>query len=564
MLRKLINAQSKTITSAAIVIGALSLVSRLLGIFRDRILAAEFGAGDVLGVYYAAFRLPDLIFNLIVLGAISAGLIPVFTGLLGQFRKKKAWKVVNSILNILVLSLAIVSILLFIFTPWVMQVMTPGFSGEKLGLAVALTRIMYLSPIFLAVSAILGSVLQLFKKFFIYSLAPIFYNIGIIVGALYFVDIWGIYGLAYGVVLGALLHMLVQIWPVHALGYRYKFGLNLKDKYVREIGCLMIPRTLTLVMNQVNILIVTAVASTLAVGSLTIFNLANNLQGFPLGIFGFSFAVAALPTLSILAAKKNMDKFIETISTTFRQVLFFVVPASVLIYVLRAQIVRIILGSGKFDWLDTRLTTASLAIFALSLFAQALIPLLVRGFYALHNSKTPFYMGLASLLVNIISLLFLKWVFGFMNWFSFTVVAILKIPDLLGVADLRILALPFAITVSSIFNLVVLLVALRKYIGKLDGFKIMSSTVRILFASLGAGLFSYGILRLMHLYIETETFLGITAQGVLAGGVGLIGYWFLGYLLNMGEMNIFMASMRRKLFKAVKTEESGISEDVMS
>jgi putative peptidoglycan lipid II flippase len=564
VLKKLINAQSKTITSAAIVIGALSLVSRILGIFRDRILASEFGAGDVLDVYYAAFRLPDLIFNLIVLGAISAGLIPVFTGLLGQFRKKKAWKVVNSLLNILVLSLIIVSILLFIFTPWVMRAMTPGFTGEKFDLVVALTRIMYLSPIFLAVSAILGSVLQSFKKFFAYALAPIFYNIGIIIGALYFVKIWGIYGLAYGVVLGAILHMLVQIWPVRALGFRYKFGLNLKDKYVREIGGLMIPRTLTLVMNQINILIVTVVASTLAAGSLAIFNLSNNLQGFPLGIFGFSFAIAALPTLSILAVKKKMGKFVETISMTFRQVLFFMVPASVLIYVLRAQIVRIILGSGKFDWLDTRLTAASLAIFAFSLFAQALIPLLVRGFYALHNSKTPFYMGLASLVVNIVSLLFFRWIFGFVNDFSFTMAALLKVSDLVGVADLRILALPFAITVSSIFNLVVLLVALRKHIGNLDGYRIMRSTIRIVFAGLGAGLFSYGILRLIHLYVETETFLGITIQGALAGIVGLLGYWFLGYLLNMEEMGVFVASMRKKAFKLFRIKEAGIGEDVMS
>jgi len=235
-----------------------------------------------------------------------------------------------------------------------------------------------------------------------------------------------------------------------------------------------------------------------------------------------------------------------------------------LIYVLRAQIVRIILGSGKFDWLDTRLTAASLAIFAFSLFAQALIPLLVRGFYALHNSKTPFYMGLASLVVNIVSLLFFRWIFGFVNDFSFTMAALLKVSDLVGVADLRILALPFAITVSSIFNLVVLLVALRKHIGNLDGYRIMRSTIRIVFAGLGAGLFSYGILRLIHLYVETETFLGITIQGALAGIVGLLGYWFLGYLLNMEEMGVFVASMRKKAFKLFRIKEAGIGEDVMS
>jgi len=326
---------------------------------------------------------------------------------------------------------------------------------------------------------------------------------------------------------------------------------------------LMIPRTLTLVMSQINILVITVVASTLAAGSLAIFNLSNNLQGFPLGIFGVSFAIAALPTLSGLAAKKKMTDFITIFSTTFRQVLFFIIPASVILYLLRAQIVRIILGSGNFGWLDTRLTAASLAIFALGLFAQALLPLVIRGFYALCDSKTPFFIGLASLVVNLLSLVLFRWTFGFMNWFSYSVIAILKIPDLIGVADIRILALPFAVTVSSIFNLILLIIWLRRKTGKMDGRRIASSTVRILFAGLGSGLCAYGVLQLIHLYVATQTFMGILLQGVLAGVVALIAYWILGYLLNMEEMAIFIASVRKRLFKLFKIEEAGIGEDMM-
>lgn len=560
MLKKLINSSSKTITSAAIIIGALSLVSRLLGIFRDRILASEFGAGDVLDVYYAAFRLPDLVYNLLILGAISAGLIPIFTGLLTKEKKSEAWKLISNTLNILVTALVITCAVLFIFTPQLMMLLTPGYEGEKMDLVIGLTRVMYLSPIILAFSAIFGSILQSFKKFFLFSLAPVFYNIGIIIGAIYFVDFWGIYGLAWGVLLGSLLHMLIQILPLKSLGYKYSFGFDWKDKNVQKVGRLMIPRTLTLVTGQINILIITIIASTLAVGSLAIFNLANNLQSFPLGIFGVSFAIAALPTLSTIAAKKDMKEFIKVISTTLRQILFFVVPISVLFYVLRAQIVRIILGAGSFGWLDTRLTAACLALFVLSLFAQAAIPLIVRGFYALQNSKTPFIIGLVSLAINLAALLFFRWIFAFDNSISFFTVAILKMADLWHLADLRVLALPLAISVSSVFNLVVLMIYLRKKIGRLDGYKILDSSMRIIFASLGAGLFTYATLQFIDYFVATQTFLGILAQGFTAGIIGLGGYWFFGYLLNMEELNIFIASMKKKLFKTASVNKVGMEE----
>ena len=562
MLNKLINSQARSITSAAIIIGALSLVSRLLGIFRDRILASQFGAGDVLDVYYAAFRLPDLVYNLLVLGAISAGLIPVFTGLLSGDSKdhKQAWKLINSALNILLVAVIIICIILFLSAPYLMPLITPSFSPEKMATVIGLSQIMFLSPIFLGLSAIFGSILQSFRRFFIYSLAPIFYNVGIIIGALYFVDNFGLNGLAWGVVLGSFLHLIIQIPPTFYLGYKYYFTFNWRDKNVRKVGRLLVPRTLTLVINQINFLIITIFASTLAVGSLAIFNLSNNLQSFPLGIFGVSLAVAALPALSALAAKNKMADFVATISTTFRQTLFFIVPISILLYVLRAQVVRVILGSGQFSWLDTRLTAAALAIFSLSLFAQGALPLIVRGFYALHNTKTPFFIGLISILINLASLWFFAWAFSWPNWFSFFIVAELKMADLWTIADFRLLALPFSISISSLINLLFLMIALRHKIGRLDGRKILDSTVRIIFSSLGAGLFTYASLQVLSGFIVTETFLGIFFQGLLAGIVGLLGYWLLGYLLNMEEMAIFVSAMQRKLFKAVKVAEDTSQE----
>ncbi|HMB65422.1 MAG TPA: murein biosynthesis integral membrane protein MurJ, partial [Patescibacteria group bacterium] len=337
-----------SITVAATLVAFSSLVSRFLGIFRDRILAGQFGAGDTLDVYYAAFRIPDLMFNLLVLGALSAGFIPILTGLIKDFQcrgvagyedspNKKAWDLVSNILNVLMVVLIGISILGIIFAPYLMKIVTPGFSPDKQMLTAHITRIMFLSPIFLGISSVLGGILQSFKRFCVYSLAPIMYNIGIITGALCFAPFWGVYGLAWGVVLGAFLHMLIQLPLAVKLGFRYRPLFNIRDKNLHRIGRMMVPRTMTLGITQLNLLVITIIASGLAGGSLAVFNFANNLQYFPVGIFGISFAIAAFPTMSAVAFNKK--KLVANFSYTARQILFFIVPATVLLLTLRAQIV---------------------------------------------------------------------------------------------------------------------------------------------------------------------------------------------------------------------------------
>ena len=239
------------------------IVSRFLGFLRDRILASQFGAGDVLDAYYAAFRVPDTIYSLLVLGALSAAFVPVFTGLLSDKKEAEAWRLTSGILHMILFSLGAFSLAGIIFAPWVADVIVPGWSEAKQGLVVMLTRIMLLSPLFLAVSAVFGGVLVSFKQFAAYSLAPIFYNIGIICGALFFVPLWGEAGLAWGVVLGAFLHMLVQYPSLRRSGFRYQpHFLNVwKDASVRRVARLMIPRSLAMGVNQIGLLVVTIFAS---------------------------------------------------------------------------------------------------------------------------------------------------------------------------------------------------------------------------------------------------------------------------------------------------------------
>lgn len=554
MIKRLFTGKINSITMAALIVALSSLVSRFLGIFRDRILAGEFGAGDTLDVYYAAFRIPDLIFNLLVLGALSAGFIPIFTKLLNDpLRKAKdvlsgdkyrsAWELASNVLHLLVFSLIILSGLGIIFAPLLMKLVAPGFSVDKQILTASLTRIMFLSPIFLGISSIFGGILQSFKRFFVYSLAPIMYNIGIIIGALYFVPIWGIYGLAWGVVFGALLHFLVQMPTVMSLGFNYVpfWRHPWWDKKIKELVIMMVPRTMSLAISQINLVVITIVASTLASGSLAVFNFANNLQSFPIGIFGISFAVAAFPTLSALAF--NKDKLVNNFSVVFRQILFFIVPATVLLLTLRAQIIRVILGTGQFDWGDTIATIDTLGFFTISLFAQASLPLLVRMFYARHNAKTPFIVGMTAVLVNVILSLSLpkltscQLIVGSNG-------ALIEQCLPLGVSGLAL-----AFSIASIFNFVFLWIMLRIEIGGMDEYRILVSAVKFSAAAIMCGITVQGMKLLMvqYLNIDMTRLWGVLSQGLAAGTSGILVYIAFCSLLGSEELLDFWHSLKRRL-----------------
>lgn len=542
MLKKLFSGKIDSITIAAALVASSSLISRLLGIFRDRILAGEFGAGDTLDVYYAAFRIPDLIFNLLVLGALSAGFLPIFTGLLkNHFEKVKdfithkeneeAWNLASNILNLIGVFLIVFCLLGIVLAPFYMKYTVPGFNNDKLNLTITLTRIMFLSPFFLGLSSVIGGVLQSFKRFFVYSLSPIMYNIGIIIGALYFVPYWGIYGLAWGVVVGAAMHLLIQMPMVFKLGFKYKFKFEYWNEHVKKIGKMMVPRTLSLGISQINLLVITIIASTLVSGSLSIFNLANNLQSFPIGIFGLSFAIAAFPTLSAVAFNKK--QLVNNFSNTFRQILFFIVPSTVLLITLRAQIIRVVLGTGKFDWEDTILTINTLGFFAISLFAQATIPLLTRVYYARQNSTTPFYIGLASALLNVFLSLWLVRIYG-------------------------VAGLALAFSVASVFNFILLWVVLRFEIGNMDEINILKSVTKFSAASLACGVTIQGLKLVVWPFINMSKFWGVLFQGAIAGVGGILVYLAFCSLLRSEELFNFWNSIKRRLpGKKINTGDQG-------
>jgi len=492
-----------------LLIALAGVASRILGFLRDRILASQFGAGDVLDAYYAAFRIPDMIYSFLVLGALSAAFIPVFTELWSEKKETDAWKLASGILHLIIFSLGLLALFGIVFTPWLIEAIAPGFASDKREMVIMLTRVMLLSPLFLGMSAVFGGVLVSFKQFAAYSFAPIFYNIGIICGVLFLVPLFGPIGLAWGVVLGSLFHMLVQYPSVRRAGFRYRlsFASVWKDQAVRRVMKLMIPRSLGMGVSQISLLVMTIFASTLASGSLAVFTLANNIQSVPLGLFGIAFSLAVFPSLSLFIAQKKEKDFFIALAETARRILFFVLPLSIFMIIFRAQFVRVILGSGQFDWEDTILTFEVLKFLSLSLFAQSLIPLFARAFFALQNTKTPFYIALVSEALHIA-----------------------LIPILLPQYAVEGLAIAFS--ASSILNVVLLYFALRKKISFWDDRAFLFPMLKILLAAALAGIIAQLSKSVFALTTnELDTFVEVFLQlvtGLLIGGVSfvMLCHWF--------------------------------------
>ena len=506
------NKLTKTVTGGAIIIAFFSLFSRVLGLVRDRLLFSTFGAGDVLDTYYAAFRLPDLIFNTLVLGALSAAFIPVFLEYWHK-DKEQAWKIANSVLNIILVVLLLLGVLGFYFAPEVVSIIAPGFDMEKRLATAELTRIMLLGIIFLGLSNIASSILNAFKRFTAFAIAPVMYNIGIIIGITILVPVIGIQGLAWGVVLGAFLHFFIQLPALAKLGFKYSFCFNWRMRGVWKIGALMLPRTFGLAINQINQVVNTAIGSTLAIGSVSIFNAANNLQAVPIGIFAIPIALAYFPLFSEAWVKQDIPHLIASFSKAMRRILFIAIPSSIFIILLRAHIVRLVLGSGAFDWTDTILTARCLSFFAISLFAQSLIPLIARMFYALQDTKTPVISSAISLGLNI--------------YLS------IKLSAIMGVVGLGL-----GFSIASILNVLVLWLLLRRKLGDLDDHNVFVSIIKITLISIIAGWLMYGMLFTIAPFVDTHSGIGLLTQAGTSAIVGVIIYFGLARLVRLEEFKI--------------------------
>ena len=458
MLNKIFNSQTKTLTRGALIIGASYFFSAILGLISDRLLAGRFGAGLELDVYFAAFRIPDFIYNILILGGLIVAFLPLFAEYFSK-NKEESWEMVNYVLNFFLIFLIFASLIFFILTPWLVKWLFPGFGPEHYKLAIPLIRLLFLSQIFFGASNLFSGILQYFNRFLIYSLTPILYNLGIIFGILFLTPHFGIFGVGMGVVFGAFLHMAIQIPTAINCGFSYKFLLDFKYPAIKRIFKLMIPRVFGVAAQQINLIVITAIASTITAGSITIFNFSNNIQSLPIVIVGVSFAVAIFPALSRFFAQNQKKEFLENFSSIFRQILFFIIPISILIFLLRNQIIGILYRTGKFGLEDAKLASACLGIFALSIFAQSLIPLLARAFFSLQDTKIPTLITISAVFLNIILSFSFIWLLRASNIFSNFLIEFFS---LLRNENISLLGLPLAFSISAIFQFVLLTLFLRK------------------------------------------------------------------------------------------------------
>lgn len=518
------NDSNGMIVSAALLLGVSSLLSRLVGLLRDRVFTSMFGAGDTFDSFVVAFRIPDLIFNLVVIGALSAAFIPLFTQKMvaGKRGEEDAHRFALSILHLMGIGIGIFSICFAIFAPQIIPLIAPGFSGTKLATTVMLSRIMAFQPILLCLSFVFSGILNSYKRFFAYALAPILYNLGIIIGAVFFVPVMGVAGLGWGVVFGALMHAGVQFPSVLRVGFRWKPVLISSASDLLNIWRMMLPRVFGLAAQQANLFIVTIIGSGLASGSIAAFNLANNVQYIPIGIFGIAFAQAAFPTLSEQFAKNQKIHFRHTITKSFRYIMFLVVPVSALFYLLRTQIIRVLFGHGAFSWSDTTVTYETFGFLVISIFAQATIPLLTRAFYAQQNTKIPVITSIGSIVLNTaLALLFSHWY---------------QVPGL---------ALAFSI--STIIQLAVLLGILHVRLDGFDDRKVIIALSKMVIATVVAAITTQLLKTPIASVVDMQRLWGILTQLLGAFGGGIIAYILVCILLKSEELEIIKRYIPKKL-----------------
>jgi putative peptidoglycan lipid II flippase len=534
---RLLNSRAESVVASAMVIGTASMLSRFLGVYRDRLLSGTFGAGHELDAYYAAFRFPDFFYNLFVLGALSAGFIPVMSELLAKERgsspEAPSWLFVQRIVTVLSAIIGVASLLLAVAAPILVPLLTPGFSAVDTATAVTMTRIMALGGPLLAASSIMGSVLQSHRRFLAFAVAPVLYNIGIIAGVLALAPAIGVVGAAWGVVFGLAMHLFVQWWAARAAGFRFRWRWEPGDREVREVVRMAVPRTLSLGMNQLNLMILTGLATTVGVGALTVFNLANNLQSFPVSLIGISFAVASFPVIADLAATGRRDELIAEIGRLTRTVLFLVVPATVLFLLLRTELVRVILGNGRFGWEDTVATATAMACFVASLFAQALLPLVARVFFSLKDVVTPLVAGVVAIVVERL----LSW------WFigpSFS----------LGAPGLAL-----AFSIGSAVNLVWLWWRLRTRLGSLGERHLSAAVARMVAAGLVAAVVTEATRSIVGNAFRPQSLAGALAQLAAAGTIGTAAYLFAAHMLGLEEVSSVLGQLTRRLKRLARRRE---------
>jgi len=544
-----LNHQTKRVGFAAVILALSHLISRFLGLIRDWLLARSFGAGLELDVYFAAFKIPDFVYQIFILGGIVATFLPLFSEYFSK-DSDEAWEFTSNTLNVFLVLLTCLSSILFIFTPYITKLIAPGFNVWQINKTILLTRLMLLSPIFFGISSIFSSILQYFYRFLIYSFAPIVYNLSIIFGILFLSPRLGILGVALGVVVGAFLHFLIQIPSVINCGFKYRPILNFKDRKIKKVFLLMIPRAFGVSSLQINAIVINAIASTLAVGSISVFNFANNIRLFPIAIIGVSFATAVFPKLSRAWAENKKEKFINSFSLVFRQIVYLALPIVILMFILRDQIVNLILKHGQFSAGSAQLVSASLGLFCFGILFASLRPLFFRVFFSLKDTKTPTLLAVIFVIINIVLSLVL---INVLKPDSMRAIGLkdflIKNFSLYRVDDISVLSFPLAYLASLALEFCLFIVFLRKKLGDFGIKKIINSFIK----SLIAGILMVFVVQfsfLQIILIDSDLY-----QVILISFIGSLTYLIITFIFGSDEIQKIKTLFFNKFFSRVDNYE---------
>lgn len=521
--------QSEDILSAGFIIMGFSALSGILGVVRSRLLASEFSP-DLVGIYFAAFVIPDNIFQVLVISAMGAAFIPVFAK---HKREGSHWQFTNAMFNTLLFIFLILTLLVFLFTEQLLQMVVPGVQKENpehLILLTNMTRIILLAQIPFLFSYIATGVLHAHQRFIISATTPAFYNLGIIIGIIFITPYFGMYGVAVGIIVGAFLHFIIQLPLVLQLGFRYRFTSNIFHPGVKQVFLLMGPRAFSIALERLKVTIDTFLASIISLASIEFLNFAIQVAVFPVSLFAAGIGQAAFPFLAKAAGENDLPSFKNHMSRALTHIVFFLAPTTVIFVVLHTPITRLAFGSENFPWEATFFTSWTLVFLSLSLVFQGMGGLLAKGFFALYDTRTPLVITFFSLLSAILlSLLF---------------VLVLHLP---------VWSLGISSSVGFMLNAVALFIFLDKKVKGFNRFPLFLSFSKIILISIFLGFFSYGIFKFFEQFFDTTYTLSLLAFTAIVAILSLVFYLLLSFIFNLEEYKELI-----KLFEKVKRAPKSI------
>ncbi len=499
--------------SAAAIVMAGTVLSRVLGLVRQEVIAVQFGTTGQMDAFWTAFRLPDTIYALVAGGVLGSSLIPVFASYLARGERDEAARVASSVMNMMLILLGAMALIVEIFAPAIVPLLVSSYSPQKQELVVLLTRVLLIQPIFLGVSGVMMGVLNSYQHFLLPTLAPIVYNLSIIGGALLLGPSMGVQGLAVGVVAGACLQIVAQIPGMVRYRFRYVPRVDARDPGVREVWRLMIPRVFASATLYVNVLVSAALASRLVDGAYTGFSNALQLMTLPLGIFATAISIVAFPTLSAQVARDELGLMSRTLGQALRIILFLTIPSSLGLILLREPIIRTLFQYGAFDARSTELTAQPLIFFALGLFGHATVEIVLRAFYALHETLRPVLINLVTLSLN------LALSFVLIGWLAQG-------------------GLALAISISVVAEALALVLLLQAYLPSFDWASLAATVGKCALASAAMGAALYAFVHASNGWLNLEAVGPRALQ--LAGGLAIGGLVYLGSaaVLRVSELSL--------------------------